>query len=73
MLAEAVQTVLRKHQVADAYEQLKALTRGEAVSRESLEEFIYKLEIPAEEKTRLIQLTPATYIGLAEELALGAD
>ncbi len=73
VLAEAIQTVLRKFQVVDAYEQLKALTRGEAVSREVLHEFIRQLEIPAEEKRRLLQLTPATYIGLAEELALSVD
>lgn len=73
VLAEAIQTVLRKFQVVDAYEQLKALTRGEAVSREILHEFIGQLEIPAEEKRRLLQLTPATYIGLAEELALSVD
>jgi len=70
VLAEAVQTVLRKYDVTDAYEQLKDLTRGAEISREGLQEFIHQLDIPATEKKRLLRLTPATYIGLAEELAL---
>ena len=73
VLAEAVQTVLRKYQVADAYEEVKALTRGEAVTRERLHEFIRRAEIPADEKARLLKLTPASYVGLAEELALSGD
>ncbi len=71
VIAEAVQTVLRKHQVGDAYEQLKTLTRGTQVTRESLHEFIQQLDIPADEKQRLLHLTPATYIGFAQELAIG--
>ena len=73
VLAEAVQTILRKHQVVDAYEQLKVLTRGESVTRDGLQDFIRQLEIPESDKTRLLQLTPSTYVGLAEELALSAE
>jgi adenylosuccinate lyase len=70
VLAEAIQTVLRRYGVADAYEQLKDLTRGKGgVSRESLHAFIDTLPIPADAKARLRALTPATYIGKAAELA----
>ena len=69
VLAEAVQTVLRRHGVTDAYEQLKALTRGRAVTREELHEFIESAPIPAAERARLRALTPAAYIGKAAELA----
>lgn len=69
LLAEAVQTVMRKHHLPEAYEQLKALTRGQPITRESLHAFIQALDLPAEEKQRLLQLTPATYLGLAGKLA----
>ena len=69
VLAEAVQTILRKHHIPDAYEKLKTLTRGEGIDRRRLQEFIRSLEIPDAEKERLLQLTPATYIGYAPELA----
>ena len=72
VLAEAIQTVLRKQGYADAYEQLKALTRGRQVTRASLREFIAGLNIASDDKTRLLQLTPASYLGYAEELALEA-
>ncbi len=71
VLAEAVQTILRKHHVADAYERLSALTRGKTVTREGLHRFIREQEIPDEEKRRLLQLTPAAYIGCAAQLARG--
>ena len=51
------------------YEKLKALTRGKTINRESLQQFIEGLAIPAEAKTRLLALTPQTYIGLAVQLA----
>ena len=70
LLAEALQTVMRKHHIADAYEQLKALTRGSGISREDLREFIRSLDISNDDRQRLLELTPATYIGCAEELAL---
>ncbi len=69
VLAEAVQTILRKYQVPDAYEQLKNLTRGESVTQERLQAFIRSLDIPPAERQRLLQLSPAAYIGLAEDLA----
>ena len=69
VLAEAVQTVMRRHGVPEPYEKLKALTRGQAVTRELLQEFIGSLDIPEDEKTRLLDLTPEKYIGLAATLA----
>ena len=72
VLAEAIQTVLRKQGYADAYEQLKALTRGQKVTQAGLREFIAGLDLPCAEKTRLLQLTPASYLGYAEALALDA-
>ena len=71
VLAEAVQTILRKHHIADAYERLSALTRGKTVSRERLHRFIREQAIPDDEKRRLLQLTPAAYIGCAAHLARG--
>ena len=70
LLAEPVQTVLRRHGVANPYEQLKTLTRGKAITKEALHEFIRGLAIPAAERERLLALTPASYIGLAAELAV---
>src|SRR5210317_1011250 len=69
LLAEAVQTVMRRYGIPEPYEKLKALTRGQAVTRELIHNFIETLEIPAPEKKRLLQLTPETYLGLAAELA----
>jgi adenylosuccinate lyase len=70
VLAEPIQTVMRRYGVEDAYEQLKALTRGkEGITRESLHQFIRTLAIPQPEKERLLRLTPATYTGLAAQLA----
>jgi adenylosuccinate lyase len=69
VLAEAVQTVMRRYGIPNPYEKLKALTRGQAVSKETLLEFIETLEIPDAEKERLLKLTPETYIGLAARQA----
>jgi adenylosuccinate lyase len=69
VLAEAVQTVMRRHGIPEPYEKLKALTRGQVVTRELLQEFIGSLEIPEDEKKRLLDLTPDQYIGLAATLA----
>lgn len=69
VLAEAVQTVLRKHGVADAYEQLKALTRGRQIDAQALAELIAKAPLDEADRQRLAQLAPADYIGLAAELA----
>ncbi len=70
VLAEAIQTVMRRYGVENPYEQLKALTRGKGgITRESLHAFIDALALPEEAKVRLKALTPATYIGKAAELA----
>ena len=69
VLAEPIQTVMRRYGVSGAYEQLKEVTRGQRVTREDLHGLIHQLAIPAEEKTRLLALTPATYIGVAASLA----
>jgi adenylosuccinate lyase len=70
VLAEPIQTVMRRHGIADAYEKLKTLTRGnEGITREALHAFIRGLAIPEAEKQRLLALTPAAYIGKAAELA----
>ncbi|BCL74321.1 adenylosuccinate lyase [Jeongeupia sp. HS-3] len=70
VLAEPIQTVMRRYAVPNPYEQLKALTRGQrGMTRETLAVFIDGLDIPADEKTRLKAMTPASYLGCAEELA----
>jgi adenylosuccinate lyase len=69
VLAEAVQTVMRRHSLPNPYEQLKALTRGQGIDAQSMHDFIAMLDLPAEAKQRLLDMTPATYIGLAERLA----
>ncbi len=70
VLAEPIQTVMRRYGVSGAYEQLKELTRGKRLTREALHAFINGLTgIPAAERTRLLALTPASYTGKAAELA----
>src|SRR4051812_8662747 len=69
VLGEAVQQVMRRHGVPEAYEKLKALTRGKRLVREELEAFVKTLPIPADARKRLLALTPAGYTGLAAELA----
>jgi adenylosuccinate lyase len=69
VLAEAVQTVLRRYGVPGAYEKLKELARGKPLGREELDHFVRGLDLPAEVKERLCALEPATYTGYAEELA----
>jgi adenylosuccinate lyase len=70
VLAEPIQTVMRRYNIDNAYDKLKKLTRGqEGINRASLQAFITTLEIPEAEKQRLLQLTPDTYIGKAAELA----
>ena len=69
VLAEPIQTVMRRFGVPGAYEKLKDATRGQAVTREALHALIRSLEIPQAEKDRLLALTPATYVGQAEALA----
>ena len=69
VLAEAVQTVMRRYGIPEPYEKLKALTRGQAVSKEILLEFIKTLDIPDDEIERLLTLTPESYVGLAAQQA----
>jgi adenylosuccinate lyase len=69
VLTEAVQQVMRRHGVAGAYEKLKALARGQRVDRKKLAALVRSLPIPAEDRQRLLALTPATYTGLAARLA----
>ncbi len=68
VLAEAVQTVMRRYGLANPYEQLKALTRGKGITAERLREFIENLDIPEDAKARLKDITPADYIGNAAEM-----
>lgn len=69
VLAEAIQTVMRRYGVANPYEQLKALTRGKGITPESLHSFVATLDIPADAKESLQRLTPHDYIGIAKKLA----
>jgi adenylosuccinate lyase len=69
VLAEPVQTVMRRYGLPNPYEQLKELTRGKGITREALQGFIAGLALPEEEKARLAALTPALYVGKAAELA----
>ena len=69
VLAEPVQTVMRRYGIENPYEQLKELTRGKGISQEGLQTFIAGLAIPQSAKDQLIAMTPANYVGLARELA----
>jgi adenylosuccinate lyase len=69
VLAEAVQTVMRRHGLPNPYEQLKALTRGHGIDEASMRAFITGLELPADAKQRLLEMTPGGYTGLAARLA----
>ncbi|MFL6591526.1 MAG: adenylosuccinate lyase [Luteimonas sp.] len=72
VLAEAVQTVMRRHGLPNPYEQLKALTRGHGIDARSMRDFVASLDLPEDAKQRLLAMTPATYTGLAERLARDA-
>ncbi|UNK57061.1 adenylosuccinate lyase [Pseudoxanthomonas daejeonensis] len=69
VLAEAVQTVMRRHGLPNPYEQLKALTRGQGIDAEAMRGFVASLDLPEDARARLQALTPAAYTGLAERLA----
>jgi len=69
VLAEPIQTVMRRYDVPDAYESLKALTRGNKIDEPAIREFITSLAIPDEDKQRLLAMTPSHYTGVAAELA----
>lgn len=69
VLAEPVQTVMRSCGITNPYEKLKELTRGQRIGREDLRTFVQSLDLPPEAKSRLLALTPETYLGYAERLA----
>jgi adenylosuccinate lyase len=69
VLAEPVQTVMRRHGLPEPYEQLKALTRGKGITRDALREFITGLDLPQVDKDRLLEMTPSSYLGLSISLA----
>ena len=69
VLAEAVQTVMRRHGLPSPYEQLKALTRGQGINEASMRAFIAGLDLPEDARQRLLQMTPGSYVGHAEALA----
>lgn len=73
VLAEAVQTVMRRYGVGEPYERLKTLTRGRVLTPDGLRHFVRELDLPAEAEQRLLALTPATYTGLAARLASMLD
>ena len=68
VLAEPIQTVMRRYGIAEPYEKLKALTRGQPITQETLQTFVSTLELPDDVKQELMQLTPSGYVGLAESL-----
>ena len=71
VLAEPIQQVLRKYSIPDAYDQLKKLTRGRSITKEDIHSFIETLDVlSAEDKERLLNLTPSTYTGYAERIAV---
>ena len=69
VLAEPIQTVMRRYGIANPYEKLKAITRGKAITREDMHVFINTLELPADVIARLLELTPQNYTGNAEQQA----
>lgn len=68
VLAEPIQTVMRRYQVPNPYEQLKELTRGKSITKQGIQTFIENLDIPRDAKDYLLKLTPSNYVGLAVEL-----
>jgi len=69
VLAEPIQTVMRRYGIEKPYEKLKELTRGQDMSREVIQAFVASLELPQQAKDILLALTPANYIGNAESQA----
>ncbi len=70
VLAEPIQTVMRRYGLPEPYEQLKAFTRGRPITQSDLQSFIVQLDLPEKVKKDLLTMTPGSYIGLAEKLAL---
>jgi adenylosuccinate lyase len=73
VLAEPIQTIMRRVSMPNAYERLKELTRGAGITQAGIQSFIAELDLPEDDKQRLLALTPATYVGLAEQLARQID
>jgi len=73
LLAEPIQTVMRKAGLPNPYERLKALTRGQSIDADAIRAFIRSLDLPPADQARLLALTPASYIGLAPQLARRAQ
>ena len=69
VLAEPIQTVMRRYGIAEPYEKLKALTRGQTMNQALIQQFIDTLEIPDDAKTRLLAMVPGSYIGNADHQA----
>jgi adenylosuccinate lyase len=69
VLAEPIQTVMRRHGLPEPYEQLKSFTRGQPMTRALMQGFIGGLALPQAEKDRLLAMTPGSYTGLAAKLA----
>jgi adenylosuccinate lyase len=69
VLAEPIQTVMRRYGVPGAYEKLKEVTRGKSVTAQALHDLIQGLDIPQADKDRLLAMTPGSYVGKAAELA----
>jgi len=69
VLAEPIQTVMRKAGIENPYEKLKELTRGQKITQEIIRDFVESLDLPADDKKRLTEMTPGSYIGMAPEIA----
>ena len=69
VLTEAIQTIIRKNNIPNGYELMKKLSRGKDIDKKNLVEFINTMDVPSEDKKRLLQLTPQSYIGYAEKLS----
>ena len=72
ILAEPIQTIMRKHGVAESYERLKDLTRGESLTREAIQQILVELDLPEEARQDIEALSPGNYIGVAELLTYRA-
>ena len=69
VLTEAIQTIMRKHGTQGGYEKIKGRSRGKKITKKDLHSMIQALDIPSQEKRKLMELTPSTYLGLAKKLA----
>ena len=69
VITEAIQTIIRKNNIPSGYELMKKLSRGKDLNRSDLIEFIENMEVPQDEKQRLLELTPHSYTGYAEKLS----